>query len=170
MNMNYALIKAAFEYYGTKEVRGRKANPLIVKWLKRALPWAKSDEIPWCSVFLLQLALEVGADRPFEFVRGSEEDYREAAAALSWRNVGTPVEPQHWSAGDVVIWRKDRTSWQAHVGLFVRANGDKIWLLGGNQDNQVSIKAYGVQYVEKVVRLGASPRGMLGPCSESATG
>lgn len=158
MNMNYALFAAAMAQYGTKEVRGKRANPKILGWLRRVLPWVNSDEVDWCSVFLLAMAEEVGAERP---------ELDKVAAAASWKKVGSEVQAQHWAVGDVVILQRDPTSWKAHVGLFVNTEGDKIRLLGGNQSNKVTIKSYPLDWVSKVVRLGHSERGMLPPCYAS---
>ena len=45
--------------------------------------------------------------------------------------------------GDIaVLWRNDQKGWQGHVGFFVRQDGSRIWLLGGNQSNEVNIQDY----------------------------
>jgi hypothetical protein len=106
------------------------------------------------------IASECGAERP-ELDKG--------AAAASWRKVGAEVRAQDWTLGDVVVIRTGRYSWSRHVGFFVRAEGARIWVLGGNQGNRVDIRPYSVDQVDAVRRLGASERGMLETCSESAT-
>lgn len=47
--------------------------------------------------------------------------------------------------GDVVIfWREDPQSWKGHVGFFFgySQDGHRVYCLGGNQGNQVSVSAY----------------------------
>ena len=64
-------------------------------------------------------------------------------SARSWLNVGLPITTPE--PGDVVIfWRDQRESWQGHVAFFTGFSTDstRIYCLGGNQGNQVSITAY----------------------------
>ncbi|MCB1713295.1 MAG: hypothetical protein KDH96_12745, partial [Candidatus Riesia sp.] len=54
---------------------------------------------------------------------------------------GTPVtEPK---IGDIVVfWRGTRDGWQGHVAFYIREDADGIFVLGGNQSNQVCIAEY----------------------------
>lgn len=49
-------------------------------------------------------------------------------------------------AGDIVIFPRGNTGWQGHVGIFVEQriiDGKEFWMiLGGNQNDKVSIKPY----------------------------
>jgi uncharacterized protein (TIGR02594 family) len=64
-----------------------------------------------------------------------------ARGFLDW---GTEVE--YPLPGDLVIFPRGNQGWQGHVGIFleVRIINDKKYfmILGGNQDNSVSIKPY----------------------------
>lgn len=61
-----------------------------------------------------------------------------ARSYLDWGN--TTKTPR---IGDVVVfWRGKKDGWQGHVGFFVRAKGDSIYVLGGNQSDMVNIQAY----------------------------
>ena len=127
------LIKVAASKLGLKEIPGHLHNPTIVKFAKDVgINWINDDETPWCSVFMNWVAKTAG----FEMT-GS-------ARAKSWLDAGIEItEPE---PGDVVIyWRGDRPSDpQGHVGLFMGYSQDKkrIYTLGGNQGNAVSISGY----------------------------
>jgi len=82
------------------------------------------------------------------------------ANARSWllfgMNVDTAPEP-----GDVVVfWRGSRDSWLGHVGFFLgfSKNGQRIYCLGGNQGNQVSVSAYPAENLLGFRRLSAAGR------------
>lgn len=63
--------------------------------------------------------------------------------ARSWLNVGVQVENPE--PGDVVVfWRGSPRSHKGHVGIFQGYSRDqrRIYVLGGNQDDQVSTTAY----------------------------
>ena len=65
------------------------------------------------------------------------------AAARSWLNVGRAIHDPE--PGDVVVfWRGQMDSWTGHVGIFtgVSLDGTRIYTLGGNQSNAVTISAY----------------------------
>lgn len=63
------------------------------------------------------------------------------AAARSWLNWGTELkEPKQGCV--VIYWRVAPDSWQGHVGFVDRVEGGKIYTLGGNQGDAVSIKSY----------------------------
>jgi len=47
----------------------------------------------------------------------------------------------------VVLERLDPDGWQGHVGLYVRDDGDHIYLLGGNQLDEVRIHSYPISSV-----------------------
>ena len=61
--------------------------------------------------------------------------------ARSWLKVGQRVSKP--KLGDVVIfWRDNPNSWKGHVAFFVRETKNWVYVLGGNQNNQVKISAY----------------------------
>ena len=62
-----------------------------------------------------------------------------SAAARSWLDWGTAVDlPQE---GDIVILRRGNPP-SGHVGFFVKSAGDIIYVLGGNQSDQVKVSGY----------------------------
>lgn len=124
------LLKTALKYYGEKEEKGSQTNWLILKWVKRYIPSVKDDgDYAWCSIFINEIAKECNLE------------YTDSALARSWLNVGEEVEEPEM--GNVVIlWRDSKDSQWGHVGLYVKEDSSSIYVLGGNQNNQISIAKY----------------------------
>lgn len=126
------LLKIATGELGITEISGRTDNERILQYAdETGQTWIDDDETPWCSVFMNWVALKAGSERS------------NSAAARSWLNVGFSV--QNPEPGDIVIyWRGHPDSHQGHVGIFMGFSNDqsRIYTLGGNQNNSVSISAY----------------------------
>jgi len=126
------IIKIASKELGIKEFRDPNENPKILKYGKEtSLEMQDGDETPWCSIFLNWVCLKAGFERS------------EKANARSWLNVGE--ETNNPEPGDIVVyWRNSPTSWKGHVGVFLgfSKNKKRIYTLGGNQGNSVSVSAY----------------------------
>jgi uncharacterized protein (TIGR02594 family) len=124
-------IKVASSQLGITEISGPSANPQIIQYAKDCgFKDYKSDEVSWCSLFANWVALKSG-------LAGSN-----SLAARSWLNTGIALATPE--PGDVVIfWRESRYSWKGHVAFFMgfSINGSRVYCLGGNQGNQVSITA-----------------------------
>ncbi|TDQ28609.1 uncharacterized protein (TIGR02594 family) [Tenacibaculum caenipelagi] len=125
------LISVALSQYGVKEVIGTKDHPQILNYFTSlGFDVAKfKDETAWCSAFVNWVAKKAGYE------------HSNKLTARSWLTVGTSTSnPQ---LGDVVVlWREDPTSWKGHVGFLIKETKRYVYLLGGNQGNSVSIKAY----------------------------
>ncbi len=137
------LLKIAFNELGTEEIAGDEHNPEVLKYAKDTkINGITSDEIAWCSTFVNWVAWKSGLQ------------YSGKPNARSWLNVGTKVnlpEP-----GDVVIfWRESPESWKGHVGIFLGLSPDRkrVYCLGGNQGNRVSVSAYRLNTVLSYQRL-----------------
>ncbi len=125
------LISVALSQYGVKEVKGAKDHPQILNYFT-TMGFDKtkySDETAWCSAFANWVAEQAGYEKSNQL------------NARSWLTVGTSTsEPKQ---GDVVVlWREDPSSWKGHVGFLIKESKRYVYLLGGNQGNSVSIKAY----------------------------
>jgi uncharacterized protein (TIGR02594 family) len=135
------LLEVALSQYGEKEIRGLKHSHIIINYAKEAgFTWVNDDETPWCSIFMNWVALKAGMERT------------KKANARSWLDIGEPTDnPQ---MGDVVIFKRGNNVAQGHVALFIKVNGmDEVYVLGGNQGNQVSIASYPLADVIGVRRL-----------------
>jgi uncharacterized protein (TIGR02594 family) len=117
---------AALSFWGERPISGKNANAQILKFISATTyPDHTSDEVPWCSAFLVWIFKECGIKTPAN------------AAALSWINYSVPTDQP--SIGDVVILK-----WAtgAHVGLFVRETTDSVYVLAGNQNDTVDISCW----------------------------
>ena len=127
--MSEAYHNIATKELGVHEIKGKEANERIIEYAKHTSLKATSDEVPWCSAFLVwcfkQCNMEVAAN----------------AAALSWLNVGEQVTEPVLS--DIVVLEYPLGTGKGHhVGFFIRENADGIFVLAGNQDNTVDIKLW----------------------------
>ena len=137
------LLKIAFNELGVEEIKGKKHNPEVLKYSEETgIKGITTDEIPWCSTFVNWVAWKAGLQ------------YSGKPNARSWLNVGQKVtrpEP-----GDVVVfWRESPQSWKGHVGFFLglSPDGKRVYCLGGNQGNRVSVSAYRLSTVLSYQRL-----------------
>lgn len=123
-------LELALSKIGTKEIVGVKNNPEILNWAKDiGHSWVKSDETAWCSIFVNWVC------------KNTNLDFTGKLNARSWLDVGESVKNP--KIGDVVIfWRESKHSWKGHVAFFIRETESLIYVLGGNQSNQVKISAY----------------------------
>ena len=125
------MIHKALSQYGITEMQGSEMNnPEILKYFASiGQQWVKTDETAWCSAFMNWVAKETG------------HEYTKELNARSWLSVGEVIyKPQ---IGDVVIlWRIAKSDWRGHVGLYISEDEYNIYILGGNQGNQVCIKPY----------------------------
>jgi len=124
-------VEIAFSQYGIKEIKGEKDNPEILKYFDEIgyNGSALKDETAWCSAFVNWV------------LKTSDAPYTGKLNARSWLKIGT--ETNCPKMGDVVIfWRSSKNSWKGHVGFYIHESEDEIFVLGGNQNNQVKISSY----------------------------
>lgn len=120
-------VLAALAFYGERPIHGSASNPKIVEFIKAtSYPDTSSDEVPWCSAFLVYVFQLCGIPNQAN------------AAAMSWMNYSTPTDNP--TLGDIVV-----LAWPAgaptnhHVGLFIRETADLVYILAGNQNDEVDI-------------------------------
>lgn len=124
-------LELAFSQYGIKEIPGNEDNPEVIKYFNEiGFDGSKlKDETAWCSAYVNWVCKKSGL--PFS---GKLD-------ARSWLKVGCKVNTP--KLGDVVVfWRESKSSWKGHVAFFIKEDGNFIWVLGGNQSNQVNISVY----------------------------
>jgi uncharacterized protein (TIGR02594 family) len=117
---------------GTQEIVGDEDNPRVVEYQQATGLAAPDDETPWCGSFVAWVMLQSG----IAYNRIT------AASSRSWESWGVPVDKPE--IGDVVIlWRHSPDSSLGHVGFYAgKTDDDRILILGGNQNNRVSVSAY----------------------------
>lgn len=122
----------ARSYIGLTEVRGSKHNPTLIAMLKamgkyssESKAWWVDDETPWCGLFV---GYTLGVSGRFVV----KDWYR----ALEWESEHlTKLDKPAY--GCIVTFNRKGGG---HVGFVVgRDKFDNIMVLGGNQNNQVSI-------------------------------
>lgn len=118
---------------GVHEVNGPGSNPRIDEYhsaTNAGTPPRDGDATAWCSSFMCFCFESAGIRSP------------RRKAARSWLEWGR--ETSHPKPGDVaVLWRVSPNSGSGHVAMFVGFDDiGRPLLLGGNQGNAVSIKAY----------------------------
>jgi len=120
----------AEKYIGLREIPGNRHNPQILRWWVATRQPFTDDETPWCSAAVGGIFEEVGIVSTRK------------ANARSWKKWGTQLQSPAVGAV-VVFWRGSRTSWKGHVGIvWGQDSNGNLLVWGGNQGNQVSIKAF----------------------------
>lgn len=120
---------------GLKEIPGSKHNPEIVKmYADVGHAWVKDDETAWCAAFVGSTLKESG----YPYLKSlTARDYLKYGISLK-----TPKE-----GAIAVLWRGKPTGWQGHVGFVSRFNDKSVWLVGGNQNNQVNETKFSIDKV-----------------------
>jgi uncharacterized protein (TIGR02594 family) len=133
----------AERFVGLEEVPGAKDNPFVLGMLQLDDLWPEHDEVPWCSAFVNWVFWLLRLPRS------------KRLSARSWLQVGEAIPLEEASVGHdiVVLWRGDKDGPNGHVGFFSGRNGDKVALLGGNQDDSVCVQEYPVSRVLGVRRI-----------------
>lgn len=105
---------------GVRKFSKGSSNPRITEYHQGTNIAGYDDKVAWCSSFLDWVFREVG-------LQGTG-----SALARSWLSWGERLsEPKLGCV--VILQREDPKGWQGHVGLFLKIQDDKIFLLGGNQ-------------------------------------
>lgn len=129
-------IKEARSYLGLKEISGIRHNPAILAMLEKmgsfsneSKAWWKDDETPWCGLFVGYCLGRAGRFVVPNWFR-----------AKSWADEKYLTRLNAPAYGAIAVY--DRTG-GGHVGFVVGKDRlDRICILGGNQDNSVSIKSF----------------------------
>lgn len=109
------------------------SNPKVVAYFRDAgHPEITDDETAWCAAFVGAMLHRAGVEGTGQL---------NARSYLHW---GVEVPRSEARPGDIVILKRGNSSWQGHVGFFVKDNGKTITLLGGNQANAVNRRAHSV--------------------------
>jgi|GEM_PF-1268259 uncharacterized protein (TIGR02594 family) len=120
---------------GIAGVAGGNHNPRILEYLATTtnigLAHRLRDETDWCSAFVNWCMMQAG------YVG---TNHALARSWWTWTGGTRQSEPRQ---GCIVVFRRliDGVDvGKGHVGFYIKTEGDHIHVLGGNQDNRVSIK------------------------------
>jgi uncharacterized protein (TIGR02594 family) len=110
---------------GQKEIPGKAHNPRVVEWFKRVgAGWFTDDETPWCGAFVGHCLLAAGIPIVEKGL---------AVRAKAWADWGKPTQPR---VGAIAVFGREGGG---HVGFVVGESADNLYILGGNQSNEVNI-------------------------------
>jgi uncharacterized protein (TIGR02594 family) len=119
-------------YLGTKEIKGSADNPKIMEMYRTVgHHWVEHDEVAWCAAFVGHCLERAG----FASTRKLN-----ARSYLTW---GEKVAgPEQAREGDVVVFTRGTSTATGHVAFFIKATGQQIEVLGGNQSDSVTVARY----------------------------
>jgi len=108
-------------------------NPKVLQYFKDVgHAWVKDDETAWCAAFVGAMLKRAGMAHTGKLNARSYLDWGEEV-----ENLDEAIE------GDIVVfWRGSPDSWQGHVGFYVKHDETYVYVLGGNQGNQVNVRPY----------------------------
>ena len=144
-------LETARSYLGTKEVSGPADNPKIMEMYRTiGQDWVEHDEMAWCAAFVGHCLETSGV---------SSTRKLNARSYLAWGEKVPSLELA--KEGDVVVLSRGASGWQGHVAFFLRAVGQQVEVLGGNQGNGVSVSRYPkskVLGIRRAIGLHSPPR------------
>jgi uncharacterized protein (TIGR02594 family) len=121
------MLTEALKLYGTIETPGLGNSVTIISWADEVggnvEDVYKADSIPWCGLFMAVVCK-----------RADKEIVKSPLWALSWATFGEYTETP--MLGDVLVFTRKGGG---HVGIYVGEDATAYHVLGGNQDDRVSI-------------------------------
>lgn len=124
--MHIELFKIASAELGTKEIAGPEDQARILEYFKATGHKPTHDEVPWCSAFACWVVQKAGYPTPH------------SAWARNWLMWGKQLAKPE--VGCICVFTRGVAS--GHVGFYSHEDDLNIFVLGGNQDNQVKVKPY----------------------------
>lgn len=116
---------------GTREIRGKKSNNVIMSWARKLGRSMTSiytnDDIPWCGLFIAHIMNS----------NGIQVDIENPLGARNWLKFGEKCDPQYGAV--MVFWRGKKSGRKGHVGTYVSEDDTTYHILGGNQSNSVNV-------------------------------
>jgi len=122
-------MRVAIAECGVRRFPVGETNPRIVEYNNQTNLVGYDDKISWCSSFINWCLAGAG-------IRGTR-----SALARSWLDWGVTLESPIYGCV-TVLTRDDPASWKVHVGFYLRHDEGFIYLLGGNQLDEVRELAY----------------------------
>ena len=110
---------------GTREIRGRRSNNVIMNWAKNLRISYSNDDVPWCGLFVAHCIAHV---LPREKIPTNP------LWARNWASFGYSTDLE--TIGAVMVFKRGKGG---HVGFNVGWNRSYFYILGGNQSNTVNV-------------------------------
>lgn len=121
-------LKEATRLLGTKEQPGIGSNPTIIDWASERGITYRSDDIPWCGLFV---------DHCITTTLDREPTPSAALSARAWSRFGIATDPTPGAV--MVFWRNSLGSGLGHVGFYAGEDAGAYRIIGGNQSDSVSL-------------------------------
>lgn len=139
----------ASRFIGQKEVAGSATNNQILAMLKLDDDWPADDSVPWCSGFVNYIAWLLGLNRT------------RSLRARSWLKEKIVAQCEAEIGFDLVVLKRgygpqpgpDVINAPGHVGFFSGWTDQRVRILGGNQNDSVSIAHYSKKRILGIRRL-----------------
>ena len=125
----------AYNEAGVCEVPGKRDNPRIEEYFATTSypsPQNYTDEVAWCGAFVNWVVEQAGFKGP-----------QDAAWSQAWRHWGQGLRSIRHGAIVVFHWGNDK----GHVGFIDDWDERGIWVLGGNQSDEVNVTKFGYSRV-----------------------
>lgn len=124
------LVVKGIKEIGTRKIEGEKSNPKVLNYFRSIVGLnVDNDEIAWCSAFLNYICKEVGLPTS------------DSLMARSWLKIGQAINNPEM--GDIVIFWRDKIDGPlGHVGIYLASTDKDIFVLGGNQSNEVNVSRF----------------------------
>ena len=119
---------------GVAQYPAGQSNPRITEYHEPTNIRGYDDKASWCSSFVNWCLAQLD-------MAGTG-----SALARSWLEWGESLA-QSALGCIAVLYRDDPASWKGHVGFFLRADSESVYLLGGNQLGRVCENAYPLESV-----------------------
>ncbi len=121
-------LELARKELGTKETVGSKHNPKVLQYFQDVKhAEIDDDETAWCAAFAGAMLERAGVVST------------RSLAARSYLQWGEKVDKP--KVGDIAVFQRGTSSWQGHVAFYLYEKDGKIFHLGGNQSNAVTISS-----------------------------
>ncbi len=156
-----AWMDSAWPEIGQREIDGANDNPRILKFYREVgHPDVAHDEVAWCAAF-------VGAC----LERGGIASTRSlmARSYLGWGRALAKGQP-----GAIAVFSRGDDPAAGHVAFYLDADAARVFVLGGNQGDAVSVTAIGrdrllgLRWPTEVPMPGAAPEPARPPEDETA--
>ncbi len=124
-----AWLEAAWAEFGVREIPGKENSAEILRYFREAGDTSvESEETPWCAAFAGAMLKRAGCEGTGSLL---------ARSYLDW---GLSLEEPRFGAIAVLARGDDPAA--GHVGFLIGTTGEKLYLLGGNQNDAVTIAAF----------------------------
>jgi uncharacterized protein (TIGR02594 family) len=130
--LNYTLHSFALRFIGLREISTPGHDHPFIQWCHSLcnLGFDQLDEVPWCSSIMVGWCWMLTLPNP------------RSAMSRSWLPIGRIVQNEEATVGfDVVVMKRGDPP-SGHVGIFCGWQGEKVYLLGGNQSNSVNVSLF----------------------------